>query len=133
MFLIIKFKRHNVSLFRVLPECPWLAVTNNEADPKLVDVIKIDWSDFSATVIELKENNENVTDMKLNLSLLFPVGLNNDKNGNRMASEALDHFRFFLNNLWFPWDEEEADNDELSISKFIEEHLIFRVSYIKAV
>ena len=60
MFLIIKFKRHNVSLFRVLPEYPWLAVTNNEADPKLVDVIKIDWSDFSATVIELKENNENV-------------------------------------------------------------------------
>ena len=40
---------------------------------------------------------------------------------------ALDHFRFFLNNLWFPWDEDEDESD--SLNHWFQEHLKNRVIF----
>ena len=44
------------------------------------------------------------------------------------AAEALDHFRFFISNLWFPWDEDDDGEDsEDGIDNWLTDHLTLRV------
>ena len=96
----------------------------SEHEPRSLTILSsfIDWTEFIASVIELTDNEGETKSSDVNLSLLFPISLPEDK----VNSEALDHFRFFLNNLWFPWDEENDDERD-SLNRWFQEHFQNRV------
>ena len=58
---------------------------------------------------------------------LSPFNVDDDDedsvNKTNETAKALDHFRFFINNIWFPWDEDNDEEDE----NWIAEHLSLRV------
>lgn len=59
----------------------------------------------------------------INLEELWPtIRQENDALNVEKTAEALDNYRFFLNNIWQPWD---ADYDDESID-FIETHFLSR-------
>ena len=92
------------------------------------NISSIDWTDFNASVIKLTDDEEETESSSINLSLLFPVSLSEDKVNYKKSSEALDHFRFFLNNLWFPWDDNDDDESD-SLNHWLQEHLKNRVIF----
>ena len=78
------------------PKCPWLAKVKNI----VVDVVEVDWCNFQAIVEVLDEEQEGT---QCPLVELTPISVDEDKDSLdkiKQSSEALHHFRFFMNNLW---------------------------------
>ena len=106
-----------------LPSCPWVAFYRPLNQP--VDVVEIDSESFQARFELLKEDNKN-EEFIAELKDLFPVSVEEeDKVKIKEANSALGHFRFFLTNLWFPWDEDCDATDE-GRGNWITDHLSSR-------
>ena len=94
-------RRWAAHLEKVYPKCPWLATVL--PSNKVVDVVKVDWCNFKATVEILDDQNETDKSEECLLLELTPFSVDEDEESiNRIKEsvKAIDHFRFFINYLW---------------------------------
>jgi hypothetical protein len=99
-------RRWAAHLEKVYPKCPWLATvlpTN-----KVVDVVKVDWCNFKASVEIVDDQSDTHADAtdeseECLLLELTPFSVDEDEESIKRIKEsvkAIDHFRFFINYLW---------------------------------
>ena len=94
-------RRWAAHLEKVYPKCPWLATVLHSN--KVVDVVKVDWCNFKATVEIVDDQNETDKSEECLLLELTPFSVDEDEESiNRIKEsvKAIDHFRFFINYLW---------------------------------
>ena len=94
-------RRWAAHLEKVYPKCPWLATVL--PSKKVVDVVKVDWCNFKATVEIVDDQNETDKSEECLLLELTPFSVDEDEESiNRIKEsvKAIDHFRFFINYLW---------------------------------
>ena len=120
-------RRWAAYLEQELLPCPWLALVKPS---KVVDVIHVNPFNFWATV-ETVSKDEKAETEEYPLIKLFPLNDEQSKDSQKIKSsaEALDHFRFFVNHIWYPWDE-DPDGDLGSDDEYdnwITDHLNLRV------
>ena len=118
-------RRWAAHLEKILPACPWIGLIKPS---KVVDVISIDWFNFKAVVEPIQEGKTEPEECSL--VQLWPFNDDQSEDLSRImdGAEALDHFRFFISNLWFPWDEDDDGEDsEDGIDNWLTDHLTLRV------
>lgn len=109
-----------------LPPCPWVALIKPN---KVVDVLNVEWLQFKATIEAIDEGQESKRE-ECHLKDLFPMKVDDEEKAViEAASKALDHFRFFIAKLWFPWDDDDELNDD-NEEDWLSEHLALRVIYV---
>ena len=116
-------KRWASYLEQNLPPCPWVAKVKPKA---IVDVLSIDWLNFKADCETLNEEESSESCCSHFLFQLFPLSVDDGESNknSKAAAVALDHFRFFIDKLWFPWDD---DDDNFEDHDWINDHLTKRV------
>lgn len=106
-----------------LPPCPWIALIKPN---KVVDVLNVEWLQFKASVEPIDDDNSKREEC--HLKDLFPMKVDDEEKPRiEAASEALDHFRFFISKLWFPWDDDDELNED-NEEDWVTEHLSLRVN-----
>ena len=92
----------------------------------IADVIKINWLEFEAHCEPIVEGGTEAESFTVHLMDIWPLSVGPDER--QIAAEVLDHYRFFMENLWYPWDEDEDDEDLDDQGNWLAEHLTYRVS-----
>lgn len=112
-------ERWSTFLEATLPKCPWPAFSNSEKT--VVDIVDVDWCTLNCKAVILEQGDG---ELKVPLADLHLLNLPEyDCKSVSKAVLALDNLRFFLQNLWFPWDEDD-DGDEGG--HWVDEHLSYR-------
>ena len=131
-----------------LPKTPFLSlVKHNSCENSFIcDIIEVEYEQFTAKAIgrcksvlilyklrflknhllEFKDT-EKTCELTINLGeIIFILGLS-DEEPRKACNLALDNFRYFLEHLWFPHDDDNEDEDP--DSNWISEHLKPRVKF----